>query len=111
MVANFVSVSSFTLRGVVIDASTASFTGGTAAQLANGVFLEVHGTVANNVVHATTVQLIAITPGQAPDGSVIQGGGGGMMGGRGMMGGSRVNVSVQLTGGQYLATAISLIGG
>lgn len=225
MVANFVSVSSFTLRGVVIDASAASFTGGTAAQLANGVFLEVHGTVANNVVHATTVQLIALTPGQAPNGSVIeiggtlssydpqtgaftmsmanggsmsgrmgagailrngtaanlavgqpvsisgrfnnnsltgvdvnfqsavppatgimqlsgivsnvtptsfmlngvtiqnngvtiqsngvpvQGGGGGMMGGRGMMGGARVNVSVQLTGGQYLATAISLLDG
>ncbi|MCX7170380.1 MAG: DUF5666 domain-containing protein [Proteobacteria bacterium] len=218
MVANFVSVSSFTLRGVVIDASAANFTGGTAAQLANGVFLEVHGTVANNVVHATTVQLIALTPGQAPNGSVIeiggmlsaydpntgaftmsmsnggsmsgnmgagavlrngtaanlvvgqslnisgrfnnnmltgadvnfqsgppaspgimqmsgiisnvtstsfmlngvtiqsngvsvQGGGGMMGGGRGMMGGARVNVSVQLTGGQYLATAISLIGG
>lgn len=218
MVANFVSVSSFTLRGVVIDASAASFTGGTAAQLANGVFLEVHGTVANNVVHATSVQLVALTPGQAPNGSVIeiggmlsaydpntgaftmnmsnggsmsgnmgagavlrngtaanlvvgqslnvsgrfnnntltgvdvnfqsgppaspgimqmsgiisnvtptsfmlngvtiqsngvpvQGGGDGMMGGRGMMGGARVNVSVQLMGGQYLATAISLIGG
>ncbi|MCX6067127.1 MAG: hypothetical protein NT121_15455, partial [Chloroflexi bacterium] len=45
------------------------------------------------------------------NGVSVQGGGGMMGGGRGMMGGARVNVSVQLTGGQYLATAISLIGG
>jgi hypothetical protein len=214
MVANFVSASSFTLRGVIIDASNASFTGGTAAQLANGVFLEVHGTVANNVVRATTVDFIALTPDQAPSGSIIEVGGtivsynattgaftmslsnggsmsgsmgsgvfylngtaadfavgqpvsitgmfsnnmltgaevnflsglittpgnmlmsgiaynitstsfmlngvtiqsngvsipsGGMMGG-GMMGGSRISVSVQLVGGQYMATAISLLG-
>lgn len=215
MVANFVSAASFTLRGVVIDASKASFTGGTAAQLANGVFLEVQGKVVNNVVQATTVEFLALLPSQAPSGSIIEvdgtissydamtgaftmslssGGsmsgsmgagavfhngtvanlgvgqslniagmfnnsmlngaevnfhsglatapgtmlmsgvasnvtstsfmlngvtvlsngvtiqGGGMMGGgRGMMGGSRVNVSVQLIGGQYMATAISLL--
>ena len=213
MVANFVSTASFTLRGVVIDASGATFIGDSAAQLANGVFLEVHGTVSNNLVRATTVQFVAFTPGQAPNGSFIEVGGmltaydpktgafsmsmanggsisgnmgasaaflsgsvanlvvgqsvsiagtfnnssltgtevnfqsaltpspgimqmsgiaanvtatsfmlngltiqrngvaiqGGMMGsGRGMMGGSRINVSVQMTGGQYLATAISL---
>ncbi|MFA7267715.1 MAG: DUF5666 domain-containing protein [Sterolibacterium sp.] len=215
MVANFVSAASFTLRGVVIDASNATFTGGTATQLANGVFLEVHGAVTNNVVRATTVQFIAFTPSQAPNGSIIEVGGtvsaydaktgaftvslsgggsmggnmgagavflngtastlavgqsvnvmgmfnngtltgaevnfqsgpvnspgtimmsgvvsnvtstsfmlngvtiqrngvaipgGGMMGG-GMMGGSRVNVSVQLVGGHYMATSISLISG
>ena len=216
MVANFVSDSSFTVRGVVIDASNASFSGGTAAQLANGVFLEVHGTVANNAVRASTVNFIALTPGLAPSGSIIEVGGtltaydattgaftmsmsngssmsgsmgagafylngtaanlgvgqpvnitgmfnnnmltsaevnfqsglvatpgnmlmsgvaynvtstsfmlngvtiqnngvsipgGGMMGGgSGMMGGSRINVSVQLVGGQYRATAISLLG-
>ncbi|MDD5174961.1 MAG: DUF5666 domain-containing protein [Sterolibacterium sp.] len=208
MVANFVSAASFTLRGVVIDASNAAFTGGTAAQLANGVFLEVRGTVANNVVRATTVQFIAFTPMMAPSGSIIEVGGmlssydpktgaftisvangasmsgnmgagavfhngsaaslvvgqpvsiagmfnnssltgaevniqsdlppspgilqmsgvvssvtstsfmlngvtiqgGGMMGGgRSMMGGSRVNVSIQLVGGQYMATAIGLL--
>ena len=219
MVANFVSASSFTVRGVVIDASNASFTGGTAAQLANGVFLEVHGTVLNNVVRATTIEFVAFTPGMAPSGSIIEVGGtitsynattgaftmsmfnggsmsgsmgtgtffnngtaanvgvgqpisitgmfsnnmltgaevnfqsglvtapgnilltgiaynitstsfmlngvtiqnngvsipggsmmgGGMMGG-GMMGGSRISVSVQLVGGQYMATAISLLG-
>ena len=220
MVANFVSASSFTMRGVVIDASTATFTGGNTAQLANGVFLEVHGSVTNNVVRATTVQFIAFTPSQAPSGSIIEVGGtissydaktgaftmslssgssmggsmgggvvfyngtasnlavgqpisimgmfnngsitgaevnfqsgsssspgglmmsgvvsnvtqtsfmlngvtiqrngvtipdnwmmGGWMTGSWMMGGSRVNASVQLVGGQYMATAISLIGG
>ena len=216
MVANFVSASSFTVRGVVIDASNANFSGGTAAQLANGVFLEVHGTVANNAVRASTVNFIALTPGLAPSSSIIEVGGtltaydattgaftmsmsngssmsgsmgagafylngtaanlgvgqpvnitgmfnnnmltsaevnfqsglvatpgnmlmsgvaynvtstsfmlngvtiqnngvsipgGGMMGGgSGMMGGSRINVSVQLVGGQYRATAISLLG-
>jgi hypothetical protein len=59
----------------VIDASNATFTGGTASQLANGVFLEVHGAVANSVVRATTVEFIAFTPGQAPNGSVIEVGG------------------------------------
>lgn len=70
-VANFVSASSFTVRGVVVDASGATFTGGTAAQLANGVFVEVHGTVANNAVHASTVAIQALTPLQAPAGAVI----------------------------------------
>ncbi|MHB1292202.1 MAG: DUF5666 domain-containing protein [Sulfuricella sp.] len=217
MVANFISASSFTMRGMVIDASNASFSGGTAAQLANGVFLEVHGTVANHVVRASTVEFVAFTPSQAPSGSIIEIGGtittydamtgaytmslsngssmsgrmgagtfyrngtaanvgvgqlvkstglfnnnmltgaevnfqsglttapgnmlmsgiaynvtstsfmlngvtiqnngvfipgGGMMGGgSGMMGGSRINVSVQFVGGQYMATAISLLGG
>jgi len=72
MVANYVSASSFTLRGVVIDGSKATFTGGAASQIANGVFLEVHGSVANNVVRATTVQFIALTPNQAPNGSIIE---------------------------------------
>jgi len=74
-VANFVSPASFTVRGVVIDASNAGFSGGTAAQLANGVLLEVDGTVTNNVVHATKVQFKGLTPSQAPSGSVIEVGG------------------------------------
>ena len=36
---------------------------------------------------------------------------GGMMGGRGMMAGSRISVDVQLSNGQYLATAIRLLNG
>lgn len=74
-VANFVSASSFTVRGVVVDASGATFTGGTAAQLANGVFVEVHGTVTNNVVRVSTVTIQALTPLQAPSGAVIDVGG------------------------------------
>lgn len=70
-VANFVSASSFTVRGVVLDASAASFSGGTAAQLANGVFVEIHGTVANNVVHASSVAIQALSPLLAPAGAVI----------------------------------------
>ncbi len=70
-VANFVSTASFTVRGVVVDASAARFTGGTAAQLANGVFVEVHGAVANNLVRAATVTVQALSPLQAPAGSVL----------------------------------------
>lgn len=70
-VANFVSASSFTVRGVVLDASAATFSGGAAAQLANGVYVEVHGTVVNNVVQASSVAIQAISPLQAPAGAVI----------------------------------------
>jgi hypothetical protein len=70
-VANFVSSSSLTVRGVVVDASAATFTGGTVSQLANGVFVEVHGTVTNNVVHASSVVIQALTPLQAPGGSTV----------------------------------------
>lgn len=70
-VANFVSASSFTVRGVALDASAATFIGATAAQLANGVFVEVRGTVANNLVHASSVSIQALTPLQAPAGAVI----------------------------------------
>ena len=72
MVSSFISASSFTVRGVAIDTTNASFTGGTSAQLSNGAFLEIHGTVANNIVHATTVNFIALTPSQVPNGSIIE---------------------------------------
>ena len=74
-VTNFVSASSFTVRGVVVDASAATYTGGTAAQLANGVFVQVFGTVNNNVVSASSVAIQAFTPMQAPAGSMIDVGG------------------------------------
>jgi hypothetical protein len=74
-VANFVSAASFTVRGVVVDASAAAFIGGTASQLANGVFVEVHGAVANNLVRAATVTVQALSPLQAPAGSVLDVGG------------------------------------
>ena len=70
-VANFVSIASFTVRGVVVDASSATVTGGTAAQLANGAFVEVRGAIQDNVVRASTVAILALTPLQAPAGSML----------------------------------------
>lgn len=69
--ANFVSASSFTVRGVALDASAAAFSGGTAAQLANGVLVDIRGTVVNNVVRANSVAIQALTPLQAPAGAVL----------------------------------------
>ncbi|MCX7174740.1 MAG: DUF5666 domain-containing protein [Proteobacteria bacterium] len=68
---NFVSPASFTVRGVVVDASSASVVGGTAAQLGNGVFVEVSGAVANNVVKAATVQIVSLNPLGAPSGAML----------------------------------------
>jgi hypothetical protein len=68
MVANYISTSSFTVRGVVIDASAVTPTGGT---ISNGVFLDVRGTVVNNIVHASTVNIVALVP----SGSIIEVGG------------------------------------
>lgn len=68
---NFVSPSSFTVRGVVVDASTAKFSGGTARDLANNVFVEVAGAIQNNVVRAGAVTFEAINPMQAPRGAVL----------------------------------------
>lgn len=70
-VANFVSASSFTLRGVALDASAATFSGGTPAQLGNGVFVDIRGSVVNNVVRASSVTIQALTPLQAPSGAVL----------------------------------------
>jgi len=216
---NLVSPSSFTVRGAVVDASSATVTGGTLAQLSNGVFVSVFGAMTNNQVKATTIQIVSLNPLNAPSGAMldlmgtitsydpsngrytmtsdsgtilsgtttptmfyangtatsltigqavnvrgtmnnntlttsvmgftqmpampaagmtylegiasnitatsfelngitiqrngvpIQGSGSGMMGSNGMMGGSRLNVSVQFTGGQYVAIAITMMGG
>lgn len=70
-VANFVSASSFSVRGVALDSSTATFTGGTAAQLANGVYVEVHGAIKDDIVIASTVTIQALSALQAPVGAVI----------------------------------------
>lgn len=43
LVTNFVSVSSFKVNGVQVDASTARFDKGSAAALANGVYVEIKG--------------------------------------------------------------------
>lgn len=68
---NLVSPSSFTVRGAVVDASTARFSGGTAKDLANNVFVEVTGAVSNNVVRASTVTILALNPMQAPAGATL----------------------------------------
>ncbi|CAN5175322.1 hypothetical protein BH11PSE11_BH11PSE11_36370 [soil metagenome] len=70
-VQNYVSAASFTVRGVVIDASTARFSGGSSAQLASGAFIEVTGALVNNVVRATTVNILALNPAQSPPGATV----------------------------------------
>lgn len=70
-VESYVSAASFAVRGVTVDASAASFVKGTATQLANGVYLEIHGTVSNNIVRAATVDIQALSPTAAPSGALI----------------------------------------
>ncbi len=55
-ISSFVSVASFVVGGQTIDATSATFERGTAANLANGVIVEVKGTLANGVVKATRVR-------------------------------------------------------
>ncbi len=55
-VSGFVSVASFKVSGVTIDASAAEFRDGSAADLKNGVTVEVKGTLSGGIVHATRVQ-------------------------------------------------------
>ena len=55
-ISDFVSVASFKLAGVLIDASNANFERGTAANLRNGVLVEIKGVLTNGVVKATRVR-------------------------------------------------------
>lgn len=57
-ITNFVSVSNFQVKGQVVDASGASvqFSGGTAADLANGRTVEVRGQIVGGVLIATKVK-------------------------------------------------------
>jgi len=77
-VTDFVSVASFRVGGVLIDASAATFVDGTASGLRNGVTVEVNGTLVNGVVRATRVEFkdgSSITPptgGNPPDGSEFE---------------------------------------
>lgn len=70
-VLNFASALSFTVRGVVVDATNAAIVGGTGTQLTNGVYVEVFGSVLNNVVKATTLQIVSLTPQNAPAGAMM----------------------------------------
>ena len=55
-VTGFVSIASFKLSGTTIDASTATFEKGTAADLKNGVQVQIKGTLSAGVVKATRVR-------------------------------------------------------
>jgi hypothetical protein len=66
-ITNFVSVANFQVRGTLIDASAASFSGGSAADLQNNAYVEIHGTVSNNVVSASTVTFATETEGSVDD--------------------------------------------
>lgn len=76
VIANHVGVASFTVRGVPVDASGAGveFKNGTAATLANGVAVKIHGSVDGGVVKAREVEFLAAgtvpAGGQASDGSI-----------------------------------------
>lgn len=69
-VSNFVSAANFQVRGVLVDASTATFTpaGKSSADLQNNAYVEIHGRVSNNVVLASTVNIQSVQG--ATDGSV-----------------------------------------
>ena len=66
----FVSISNFTLAGVRIDASVATFKDGTAADLKNGAVIEVKGSLSGGIVRATSIEIkstaVVITPPAPP---------------------------------------------
>ncbi|NTV94145.1 MAG: hypothetical protein HGA75_01865 [Thiobacillus sp.] len=58
-VTEFVSAGNFLVRGVAVDATSATIAGGA---LANGAYVEVHGQVQGNTVVASAVEVHASTP-------------------------------------------------
>ena len=56
-ITNFVSASNFQVRGTLVNAATATFSppGSTSANLQNNVYVEIFGSVSNNIVNAATV--------------------------------------------------------
>ena len=58
-VTDFVSLSSFKLRGQTIDAASASFVGGKAADVANGSFVELQAQLVNGQIKAVKLTFIA----------------------------------------------------
>jgi hypothetical protein len=71
-IADYVSASNFLVRGVPVDASAANvvFTGGTAASLRNGVFVDVVGQVAGGSGNLVTASSLAVLS-HAPDGGTV----------------------------------------
>jgi len=66
-ITNFASVANFQVRGTLVDASAATFSGGTAADFQNNAYVEIHGTVSNNVVSASTVAFTSESDGSVDD--------------------------------------------
>lgn len=62
----FVSISNFTVAGVTVDASAATFKDGTAADLKNGAVIEVKGPLSGGVVRATTIEIKSVPVVVAP---------------------------------------------
>lgn len=56
VVSGFISVSTFTVSGLIVDASSAFFKNGTAAMLINGAAVEVKGTLVSGVLKASEVE-------------------------------------------------------
>ncbi len=56
LVSGYQSISNFTIAGVTVDATNATFLRGTAAALANGARLEIKGTVSNGILIARLVK-------------------------------------------------------
>ncbi len=56
-ITDFVSASNFQVRGTLVNAAAATFSpsGTTSANLQNNVYVEIFGTVSNNIVNAATV--------------------------------------------------------
>lgn len=66
-VESWLNAGSFLVRGMQIDARSARFSGGSAADLANGRYVEVSGTVVGNVLRATQITV----PNALPDKAVL----------------------------------------
>ncbi|MBI3524598.1 MAG: hypothetical protein HY066_08730 [Betaproteobacteria bacterium] len=73
-ITNYVSASNFRVRGVLVDASMASFSAGSQANLQNNAYVEIHGAVLNNIVKASTVSFQDETSGSVDDLSGVVGG-------------------------------------
>ena len=65
-ITDFVTSASFKLRGAPVDASAATFTGGTAADLGNGANIKVTGKVKGDLLKADTVAFSVAPPAAGP---------------------------------------------
>ncbi len=65
VITDYISLASFKVRGALVDGSAATFDGGAASNLANGVQVKIEGSVSNGTVQAKTVKIdtpVATTP-------------------------------------------------